>query len=53
MDKPIKLSKEYKVYVILVAQLQEEIKYYVNRVQFPKNNVPKLYGILLGQCTPG
>ena len=37
MDNPNNLSKEYKEYVILITQLQEEAKYYVKRVWVLKN----------------
>ena len=53
MDKHIKHSKEYNEYIILVTQLQEEAKNYVNRLRVLNNKVPKIYGILWGKFTPG
>jgi hypothetical protein len=39
--------------LVLVAQQTEEAIDYVKRMRVLRNNLPKLYRLLWGQCTPG
>jgi len=50
---PSKLTTEEVTGVILVAMKTEEGKDYVKRSHTLQNNLPKLYGLMWGQCTPG
>ena len=52
-EKPQTLTDEQTRDVVFVAQKTEEAKDYVKRMRVLRNNIPKLYGLVWGQCTPG